>query len=200
MVGEEPECDNLLMMRLFFFLALSAAVLSFTGCSSSKPAGSSVAVPAIDTNAIQWMTLDEVQVAMKKEPRKVFMDVYTEWCGWCKVMDKKTFTNRQMIRYVNTKFYAVKLDAERKDSVNFLGKLYGFSPEQRANTIAVELLQGKMSYPTTIVMEEYFQNPQPIPGYREASFFEMILKYMGENVYKTQPFEEFQKSFKPTWL
>ena len=42
-----------------------------------------------DKNGIRWMSFDEVQTAMAKEPRRVFMDVYTDWCGWCKVMDKK---------------------------------------------------------------------------------------------------------------
>jgi thiol:disulfide interchange protein len=38
---------------------------------------------------IKWMTWDQAQVQMKKQPKKVWVDVYTDWCGWCKVMDKK---------------------------------------------------------------------------------------------------------------
>src|SRR5690606_20911058 len=95
---------------------------------------------ADDTTAINWLTIDEVQVAMKKQPKKVYMDVYTDWCGWCKVMDRKTFSNKDVIKYMNKHFYAVKFNAERQDSIRFLGKWYGFQPENRANALAVELM------------------------------------------------------------
>jgi len=152
-----------------------------------------------DSEGIRWMTLDEVQVAMKKQPRKVYMDVYTNWCGWCKVMDRKTFSNKHVIRYMNEHFYAVKLNAEQQDSIRFLGKMYGFSPEHRANEFAVELMRGQMSYPTSIFIEENFQNPQPVPGYLDVAQMEMILKYFGGNLHRSQPFDVYQKNFKGTW-
>ena len=153
-----------------------------------------------DTAAkINWMTLDEVQVAMRKQPKKVYVDLYTHWCGWCKVMDKKTFSNRHVIDYMNEHFYAVKLDAEQKDSIRFLGKMYGFVPEQRANQFAVELVRGQMSYPTSIFMEENFQNPQPVPGYLDVSQIEMILRYFGGNLHRSEPFDVYQQNFKGTW-
>ncbi|RYF85706.1 MAG: DUF255 domain-containing protein, partial [Chitinophagaceae bacterium] len=142
---------------------------------------------------------DEVQVAMKKQPKKVFMDVYTDWCGWCKVMDKKTFSHPDVIRYINKNFYAVKLNAEQKDSLFFMGKMYGYAPEHRANMLAAELMRGQMSYPTSIILEENFQNPQAIPGYLDVKTIEKILKYLGENIYKTKQFPEFEKEFIATW-
>lgn len=148
---------------------------------------------------INWLTFDELQVAMKKEPRKVYVDVYTDWCGWCKVMDKKTFSNPEVIRYMNEKFYAVKFNAERKDTIRFMGKSYYFDPQYKANTLAVELMQGKMSYPTSIFTEDNFMNPQPVPGFLEVPKIEMILKFLGDNIYKSQPFEEYSKNFKGSW-
>jgi len=152
-----------------------------------------------DDKEINWMTLDEVQAAMKKQPKKVFMDVYTDWCGWCKVMDKKTFSNPDVIRYMNQNFYAVKFNAERKDSINFMGKMYGFVPEYRANMLAVELMRGQLSYPTSVILEENFQNPQAIPGYLDVKTIEKVLKYIGGDVYKTKQFPEFEKEFVTTW-
>jgi thioredoxin-related protein len=127
------------------------------------------------------------------------MDVYTDWCGWCKVMDKKTFSNPDVIEYVNKNFYAVKLNAEQKDSIRFVGKMYGFAPEYRANMFAVELLRGQMSFPTSVVMEENFQNPMPIPGYLDVPTMEKIIKYLGENIYKSKQFPEYEKGFTATW-
>lgn len=152
-----------------------------------------------DSTEIHWMTIDDVQVAMKKQPKKVFVDVYTDWCGWCKVMDKKTFSNKEVIKYMNKNFYAVKLDAERKDSVMFLGKLYGFVPGYRANQLAIDLLGGRMSYPTSVILEEQFLNPAPIPGYLDVATIEKILKYLGENIYKSKQFPEYEKEFVATW-
>ena len=60
---------------------------------------------------IQWMSLSEALEAQKKEPKKIIMDVYTKWCGPCKLLDKKTFANPDLARYVSEHFYAVKFNA-----------------------------------------------------------------------------------------
>lgn len=149
---------------------------------------------------VKWMTLDEVQAAMKKKPKKVWVDVYTGWCGWCKVMDQKTFSNPNVIKYVNDNFYMVKVDAEQKEDIRFLGKMYAYQPERRVNAFAIELLQGQLSYPSGVFMEENFQNPQIVPGYLDVPNFEMIIKYLGEGAYKTTKFEDWQQTFKGSWM
>lgn len=150
-----------------------------------------------EKGGINWMTWDEVQVAMKKEPRKIFVDVYTDWCGWCKVMDKKTFSNTEVIKYMNKHFYAVKFNAETPQEIMFQGSTYGM--EGKTNKLAVQLMNNNLSYPTIVIMEENFANPQPIPGYMPVPNIEMIMKYLGDGTYKTQNFEEYTKAFKPTW-
>lgn len=144
-------------------------------------------------DGINWMTWDEAQVAMKKQPKKVWVDVYTDWCGWCKVMDKKTFSNPEVIRYMNEHFYAIKLNAESNEEIMFLGKKYD------AATLAGQLMNGQMSYPTFVFMEENFASHSPIPGYQPVPQMEMILKYLATNTYKTQKWEDYTKNFKPTW-
>ena len=148
---------------------------------------------------INWLTWDEVQVEMKKKPKKVFVDIYTNWCGWCKVMDKKTFSNPEVIKYMNENFYAVKFDAETREDIMFMGKKYSFAPEHNANLLAAQLMNGQMSYPTTIIMDENFANPQPVPGYIEVPQLEMILTYLGTGTYKTKKFDEYSKTFTPKW-
>lgn len=150
--------------------------------------------------SIHWMTLDEVQTAMKKKPKKVWVDVYTSWCGWCKVMDQKTFSNPNVIKYLNENFYMVKVDAEQKDEIRFRGKMYPYMPERRVNAFAIELLQGQLSYPSGVFMEENFQNPQIVPGYLDVANFEMIIRYLGEGAYKSTKFEDWQQSFKSSWM
>jgi len=100
---------------------------------------------------------------------------------------------------MNQNFYAVKFNAEQKDSIRFMGKWYPFVPDYRANKLAVELMGGRMSYPTSIILEENFQNPAPIPGYLDVQTMEKILKYLGENIYKTQKYPDYEKGFVSTW-
>lgn len=188
------------MMKRVMLLMLAVASITFTAGAQDKKkkAGADKKSVAV-SNEINWMTLDEVQAAMRKEPRKVLIDFYTDWCGWCKVMDRKTYSNPEIIQYINEKFYAVKFDAERKDTVSFLNKEYGFSPEKRANEFAAFVMNGQMSYPTTVFMMENFQTPSALPGYQDVPKLEMVLKYLGEDTYKTVQFPDYQKSFTPTF-
>jgi len=179
------------LLILMAALALSPAMMA--GDKKKKPAKA-----VVNENEINWMTIDEVQAAMKKEPRRVFMDVYTGWCGWCKVMDKKTFTNPEVIKYINQNFYAVKFNAERQDSIRFMGKTYGFVPDYKAHMLAVELMRGQMTYPTSVILEENFQNPQVVPGYLDVPTMERVLKYINENN-KTKTWEDYSKDFKSSW-
>jgi thioredoxin-related protein len=194
---------NKYMMKRILLVALAILALSpalLAGDKKKKKKDEAkIAAAADDTSAINWLTIDEVQVAMKKQPKKVYMDVYTDWCGWCKVMDKKTFSNKDVIKYMNKNFYAVKFNAERQDSIRFLGKWYGFKAENRANALVVELMGGRMSYPTSIILEENFLNPAPIPGYLNVPTMEKILKYLGENIYKTVQYPQYEKGFTATW-
>lgn len=176
---------------------LSISVAAFAQKKTTKTVKKTTANEVVNDKEINWLTLDQVQEKMKKVPKKVYVDVYTGWCGWCKVMDQKTFTNPGVISYINKNFYAVKFDAEQVDSVHFLGNHYGL--EGRTNQFAIQLLRGQMSYPTTVIMEENFQNPQIIPGYQDVKAIEPILKYLGENLYKTTPWEEYSKTAKTTW-
>ena len=65
---------------------------------------------------VQWMSFEEAVAKNKLEPKKIFVDVYTDWCGWCKKMDAGTFNNPVVAKYLNEKYYNVKLDAEGQGS------------------------------------------------------------------------------------
>ncbi len=186
------------MKRVLLALLLLSPVLSFAGGNDKKKA----AAVAPAGSEIQWLSLDDVQVAMKKEARLVWFDVYTDWCGWCKHMDKTTFSNPNVVRYMNEHFYSVKLDAEQKSDIRFQGKMFAAPnpPQNRApHPFATWLLNGQMSYPTSVVMDLNFQNPQPIPGYQDVKNIEMILRYFGDGHYKKTPWAEYQAAFKPSW-
>lgn len=183
------------MKRLLLF-ALAALLVCplMMGWKKISPA------PVKEKAEIHWITsIDELQAKMQQSPRKVYVDVYTGWCGWCKKMDASTFTNQDLVKYINNNFYALRLDAERQDTIHFMGKTYFFSAQARCNTFASELLKGSMSYPTSVLMLENFQSPTPIAGYHDVAEMEMFLTYFGDNMYKHQQFADYQKTFKSTW-
>jgi thioredoxin-related protein len=148
-------------------------------------------------NEIEWLTWEEAQKRMAVSPKKVYVDIYTDWCGWCKVMEKKTFTNKHVIKYINDNFYAIRFNSEKDDNITFKGKLYTI--KNGFNELAVELMRGAMSYPTSIFFEENFANPQPVPGYLDIKNIQPILNYLGGNHQKTTPYQDYQKAFVITW-
>jgi thioredoxin-related protein len=154
--------------------------------------------PVAEAEGIKWMTLKEVQEAQKKEPRKVFIDAYTDWCGWCKRMDATTFSNPEIVKYVNQNFYAVKFNAESRETILFKGKEYKYVSQgmRGYNELAAEMLNGQMSYPTSIYFDEALNQIFPVPGYQDPKMFESVLNFVASNSYKTSTWEKYQAAFK----
>ncbi|MGL4598391.1 MAG: thioredoxin family protein, partial [Bacteroidia bacterium] len=107
---------NLLLLAGVFILALG-----FSAFSWQKEI---VLTKGETASAIHWYTLEEAQALSDKEPRKLFVDMYTSWCGWCKVMDANTFANPTIAKYMNEHYYCVKFDAETRDTVVFNGQKF----------------------------------------------------------------------------
>ncbi len=147
---------------------------------------------------INWVNWDQAQGLMKKQKRKVLVDVYTDWCGWCKRMDASTFQDPRIVKYVNKYYYAVKFNAEQKEDINFKSKTFKYIPNGRrgVHELAIEITNGQLSYPTFVFMDEDFNTIQPLPGYQDADTFEIISNYFGGNHYKTTPYPNFQEKFK----
>ncbi len=149
--------------------------------------------------AIKWYSFEEAMKLNSKLPKKkIFVDVYTDWCGWCKKMDATTFSHPVIINYMNNNFYAVKLNAERKDSLIIDGKLFvNPNPKGRRSThqIAGMLLNNRMSYPSYVFLDEMGRSISIVPGYAKAVDFEPILHYFGENQYLKVAWETYRKQF-----
>jgi thioredoxin-related protein len=113
-------------------------------------------------------------------------------------MDKSTFADEAVRKYAGEKFYAVKLDAEDKNNIIFRNKVFKYNPQMQANDLAVMLLNGQMSYPTVVFLDEKLTPIQTLDGYVDAKQFNMVLHYFGENAYrKKKSMDEFSKEFQP---
>jgi thioredoxin-related protein len=144
---------------------------------------------------IAWMSWDEAvaKATQENNSKKIFVDVYTDWCGWCKKMDKDTFQNPEVAAYMQEHFYMVKLDGEGKEPIEFNGKKFTFVPQGRNgyHQLAAALLQGRLSYPTVVFLDETFQMLSPVPGYQKPDAFMNIARYFGDNIYKDQDWKTY---------
>ncbi|ASV29101.1 thioredoxin family protein [Maribacter cobaltidurans] len=149
----------------------------------------------INAQEVKWLSWNEAAelAATDKNPKKVFIDVYTDWCGWCKKMDKDTFQNPEVAAYMSENFYMVKLDGEGKEPIEFKGKTYKFVPSGRKgyHELAAALMQGRLSYPTTIFLDQEFNMLSPVPGYQKPEPFLNIARYFGDDIYKEKDWKTY---------
>jgi thioredoxin-related protein len=146
---------------------------------------------------VKWYTIEEAIKLNEKNPKKIFIDVYTDWCGWCKTMDKNTFNNPQIAEYLNKYYYPVKLNAEQKQDITYKGTIFknkGTEPRS-PHDFAAALLSGKMSYPSVVFMDGESKPLTAVPGYLPPADFEPILTFFGEDYYKTAKWEDFKSKF-----
>jgi thioredoxin-related protein len=157
---------------------------------------------------VKWMTFEEAVEKSKTEKRKIFIDVYTDWCGWCKVMDKNTFSDPQVAKLLNEKYYAVKFNAEQREDVVFSGNTFKFIESGRSgyHQLAAALLNNQMSYPNFVFLTEEFHivpvipGSSSLPGYRKPEEFYPYLSFVAEDGYKTQAFNDYLKAFKSPYI
>ena len=129
----------------------------------------------ISSAKINWPTLEEAQELNKTNPKKIIVDLYTEWCGPCKMMMRQTFTDPDLISYLNENFYAVKFNAESQAPVTFKGKTYSNpdfnpakSPRQRNAAHEYTRTTGIRGYPTLIVYNSDVEIVSRIVGFQKA--------------------------------
>ena len=124
-----------------------------------------------ESTAIKWLTFEEAMALNEKEPKQLFIDVYTDWCGWCKKMDASTFQEKKVIDFLSNDYYCVKLNAEQQEDIVFNEKTYKFIPQQKRgfHEIAAMLLDGNMSYPSFVILAPNLKRLEVIKGYMDKN-------------------------------
>ncbi|HOZ83560.1 MAG TPA: DUF255 domain-containing protein [Bacteroidia bacterium] len=149
--------------------------------------------PSKIEHKIKWMDFESAVAASQKNPKKLFIDVYTDWCGWCKKMDASTFMDDSVAAFINANYYPVKFNAESKDTIHFFDQVFVFVPEYKSHELAISLLNRQMGYPSYAFLDEKFAAIKVQQGYMPVETLMPLLKYYAHDAYKTKTFEEFTK-------
>ena len=123
-----------------------------------------------------WLSLEEVEKRMQTEKRKIFVDLYTDWCGPCKLMDAKTFRNKKVVSQLRDNYYAVKFDAESKKTVRFAGKEFKYVADGNYNQFATALTKGQLVFPSLVFLDKELKVFKVVQGYKSARKLSKILE------------------------
>jgi thioredoxin-related protein len=146
------------------------------------------------------MTFEVVQKAMKKKPTKVFVDIYTHWCGPCKMLSNTTLKDPVIVNYLNEHYYSIKFNAEQAEAIEFKGQVFenpNYDPNRKGRngthqlTYEIGRTERGVVYPTTVYMDESFNVLTPVAGAIQAPTMYSIITWFGTNRYQEMTYEEY---------
>lgn len=124
------------------------------------------------TKELKWLDWNTGYPLAKKQNKIILVDAYTDWCGWCKKMDRDTYTDGEVISLLNRDFVIVKFNPELTDIVYELDgqKLTG-------RELYTQLTQGKSTgFPTTYFIQPNKKQIQIAAGYLAPTEFKKLLE------------------------
>ncbi len=141
---------------------------------------------------VKWHTIDEASTAKIGE-KIYFVDFYTSWCGYCKKMDRETFSDPTVAKILNKYYYPVKFNAEGDNTFTWAGQTY--RPATAGRSRAHEFARGVTGYPTFVLYSANGTLLQAIPGYYPAAEFVVVLWYFANGDYERYPYERYRQIF-----
>ncbi|WP_088323743.1 thioredoxin family protein [Polaribacter tangerinus] len=147
---------------------------------------------------INWISFEKAIALNKKNPKPILVGIYAEWCGFCKKMDLQTYADKTIIKAINDNYYAVKLNGEEKKDIVYKNHTFKYQKKGKKgfHELPVALMNGKLSYPTTVFFSKEGTKIQSVSGYLKKQKFEKVLAYFAEDAYKNTKWKVFEKMYK----
>lgn len=173
-------------LRIAAFAA-ALALISTVPHAGSTLAANGAARPAATPT---WRKWDAGLAEARKTGRPVLVDVYTDWCGWCKRMDRDVYARPEMIDYLTRNWVVVRINAEANTPAHYQG--HETTEAQIADQFGIN------SYPTTVMLKPTGDHLVNVPGYLPAADFKTVLRFIAEgHMERGEAFDEFKKTATP---
>jgi thioredoxin-related protein len=132
---------------------------------------------------LQWTKLEPAVAKAADEKKAVMVDVYTDWCGWCKKMDKEVFTDPAVAEVLASRFALAKVNGESKESITFKG--------HTTNGIGIAQSFGVRGYPSIIFLDSNGDMLTMIPGFLDAEKFLPVVTFIGNREYEKMEWDAY---------
>lgn len=180
-------------LRLAVGIVLSAALLAGPRPGASKP-GADAPKPAAQAQGgeagskLPWLAFDVAAEQASKQKKHMIVDIYTTWCGWCKVMDRQTYGDPQVSSYLLENFVLAKINGESSAKLHWKGK------ELTERQFAKEV--GVTGYPATYFMKPDAELLGGVAGYIKTPDFMTYARYVNTRWYEKGNVQQYVDSLR----
>ncbi len=133
-------------------------------------------------------SFEELLRLAQKHKKKIVINVYADWCSWCKKMEKSTFPDSEVQKELKRNYYFYRMNGESSDIIEYDGRKW--TKAQLTHAFGIR------GFPATIFLNYNSKPITVLPGYVDAKTFSNILKYIGDDIYIKMTFDEFMKGKK----
>jgi thioredoxin-related protein len=137
---------------------------------------------------VHWLTFDAAVEKAQKENKHLIVDIYTNWCGWCKVMDRQTYGNDEVAAYLNQHFALAKVNGESSSKLTWNGKT--LTEREFARAVRVT------GYPATYFMKPNAELLGGVPGYIKSPDMMIYAKFISTKYYEKGTLQQFEDSLR----